>query len=252
MRRRAAHGNRIGFAVMGLALLLAGTALTTRWAGLYGGVTSGPLYPGPAQRWVHTHSWVWPAAAAVAIIVGLACLRWLLVQPRSDRLRRLRLDTDPPGRIDPGQRQTDSADAGRTTLLSAAVTGILGDDLNVQPGVRTGGGTLIGSPDRPELWLELTIEPGTELPPLRAYIAGQLLPTLRDAVGQPDLPGYLHLNVSRPGGRARRHPTLLAEPEPQPNTPSETPDTPAASNPRSAGDNDLGAAPSHRHTSEES
>jgi hypothetical protein len=194
MRRRAARGNRIGHLLLGLALLLAGAAVVARAAGLYGGSAGSPVYPPAAQRFVHGHGWIWPAVAAVAIVIGLVCLRWLLLQSRRDRLRHIRLDS---------HRATEPG-AGRTILPADAVSDLVGDELAGQPGVRSVAADLSGRPDHPELWLRVSAAADLDLPRLRDHLTGELLPSLRDSLGQPDLPAYVRIHLTRHTDRDRQ------------------------------------------------
>lgn len=186
MRRRAARGNRTGLTLLGLPLLLAGAAVIARSTGRYGGSTSTPLYPPAAQRYIHEHGWIWPAAAAAAIIIGLICLRWLLVQPRRDLLRRIRLDGD----------RRDQPGAGRTILPADAITDLVRSDLADQPGVRRASAALSGRPDQPELWLAVTAAADVDPARLRGHLTSELLPSLRTALGRPDLTAHLRIHLT--------------------------------------------------------
>jgi hypothetical protein len=187
MRRRATRGNRTGHALIGLPLLVAGAAVLARSAGLYGGPATAPLYSAAAHRYIHDHGWIWPAVAAAAIIIGLACLRWLIVQPRRDLLRRVRLDSD--HRDEPG--------AGRTILLADAVTNVIDSDLAAQRGVRRAAAALSGQTDQPELWLTLTAAADIDLARLRDHLTSELLPSLRTSLAQPGLTAYLRITITR-------------------------------------------------------
>jgi hypothetical protein len=187
MRRRATRGNRIGLTLLGLPLLLAGAAVLTRSAGLYGGSAATPIYPTAAQRYIHGHGWIWPVVAAAAIVVGLVCLRWLLVQARRDLLRHIRLDSHREAH--PG--------AGRTILPADAVTDFVSDELADEPGVRRVTAFLSGRSERPELWLRLTAAADIDPDRLRQHLAGELLPSLRGALGQPDLAAYVRIHLTR-------------------------------------------------------
>jgi hypothetical protein len=187
MRRRATRGNRTGHALLGLPLLLAGAAVLGRSAGMYGGSAAAPLYPPAAQRYIHGNGWIWPAEAAAAIIIGLVCLRWLLVQPRRDVLRRVRLDSD----------HRDQPGAGRTILPAGAVTDFISSDLADQPGVRRSTATLSGHPDEPELWLTVSTTADIDLARLRDHLTCELLPSLRSSLGQPGLTAYLSITITR-------------------------------------------------------
>ena len=187
MRRRATRGNRTGHALLGLPLLLTGAAVLARSAGLYGGPATAPIYPAAAQRYIHDHDWIWPAVAAAAIIIGLACLRWLIIQPRRDLLRRVRLDSD----------HHDQAGAGRTILPADAVTDLISSDLEAQRGVQRASAALSGHPDQPELWLTVTAAADINLARLRDHLTSELLPNLRTSLAQPDLAAYLRITITR-------------------------------------------------------
>lgn len=206
MRRHAARGNRIGLALLGLALLLAGAALAAQSLALFSRrTTPQAIYPPAAQRFVHHHHWIWWAVAAAAIIIGLVCLRWLLVQPRRQLLRRVRLDTD----------RTSEPGAGRTVLLGAAITDVLKDDLTALPSVRRSSAALTGSTEQPELWLTATLDTEANVARLREHLTNQLLPSLRDALNQPGLTAYLHITVTH---RAQQRATRLHNPGTDPAT----------------------------------
>jgi hypothetical protein len=208
MRRRAARGNRVGLALLGLALLAAGAALTARSRGWYGGPAATSLYLPAARHYLHAHPWIWPAAAAVAIVVGLACLRWLLVQPRRDLLRRVRLDTD---------RGTEPG-AGRTTLPAAALVDVVEDDLAAQPGIRHASAALTGRPDQPQLWLAVTADARADLGRLLSHLTSDLLPDVRASLSQPDMAVTMRITTTRRQPRPR--PTL-AKPRRQPPGPAD-------------------------------
>lgn len=200
MRRRATRGNRTGLTLLGVPLLLAGAAVLARSAGLYGGSASTPIYPPAAQRYIHGHGWIWPAVAAASIVIGLICLRWLLVQARRDLLRHIRLDS---------QREAHPG-AGRTILPAAAVTDFVSDELADQPGVRRVTALLSGRSERPELWLRLTAAADIDPIRLREHLSDELLPSLRDALGQPDLPAYVRIHLTR-GAEHDRQGVLIGE-----------------------------------------
>lgn len=204
MRRHAARGNRTGLGLLGLGLLLAGAAITTVSLGLFGSDNAAqPIYPLPARRYIHQHSWIWSVVAAVAIIIGLLCLRWLLVQPRRDTLRRVRIDSD---RIrEPG--------AGRTLVLSGAVADVVEDELAAKSGVRRVSAALSGSPDQPEIWITLVADPGADVAQVRDHLLEKSLPSIRSALGQPELTAYLGITVRSRVSHARtsKHGILIGQ-----------------------------------------
>lgn len=189
MHRRTARGNRLGIAVLGILLLVGGLALLAANRGSYGN-TAGqdPLYPVRARTFVHdNHGWLWPAVAAVAIVLGLLFLRWLLVQPRRDSLRRVRVDSD---------NHTDGG-AGRTTMPATALTDAIEDDLTDVRGVRRATAALSGSSDRPQLWLSVTTDANANLGRIRQHLAQTTIPDAQRALELPELPTYLRLSVGR-------------------------------------------------------
>jgi hypothetical protein len=193
MRRRAARGNRVGLALLGLPTLLAGGVVLARSAG--GSV----IYPPAAQRYVHGHGWIWPAVAAVAIVVGLVCLRWLLVQARRDRLLHIRIDSDRR----PAAEEAAEEGAGRTIVPAEAISDFVTSELADQPGVRRVRAELSGRPDRSELWLRVTVAADTDLARLRGHLTDELLPDLRGALDQPELSAYVRVHVTRGTGQDR-------------------------------------------------
>lgn len=207
MRRHAARGNRTGLGLLGLALLLAGAALAAISLALFGDRNAArPIYPPPAQRYIHQHSWIWSVVAAAAIIIGLLCLRWLLVQPRRDALHRVRIDSD----------RTSEPGSGRTFVVGGAVANIVEEELVAQSGVRRVSAALSGSPDQPEVWITLVADPVADLAQLRDHFSEKSLPSIRSALGQPQLTAYLSITVrSRVGhSRASKQGILISQGSP--------------------------------------
>lgn len=193
MHRHTARGNRLGLVLVGIVLLAGGVALYGAHAGWYG--ASGPdtsVYPDGARSFVGDNSgWLWPVAGVVAILVGLVFLRWLLVQPRTDSIRRVALDSD-----------GDEPGAGRTVLAASAVTDAVEDDVETVRGVRRSHASLTGPRDAPTLWLSVTTAADADLGRLRRHVRSQTLPGVRAALEQPSMPAYITVAVSnREAGR---------------------------------------------------
>jgi hypothetical protein len=198
MYRRTARGNRIGLAISGLLLLAGGLALAAGYRGLYGTASrNSPLYPDAARTFIReNHGWLWPAAAAGAIVIGLVFLRWLLLQARTDRLRRIIIDTDDGAA---SQALTDTG-AGRTDMPAAVITDTVEDDTTTARGVRRATAALSGYPDAPQLWLAVTTDADADLGRVCRHITGKVIPAARTAIETPDMPTYLRLTVSRRAG----------------------------------------------------
>ena len=205
MHRRTARGNRLGLAVTGLLLLAAGGALLLASRGLLGaGSDRAGLYPERARRLVADgSSWLWPVLAAAALLLALACLRWLLVQPRTDRLRHVVVDTyDRDDRDD--RDDTDGAlggpAPGRTRMPAHAVTDAIEDDLAALPGVRRATAALAGPPDAPELWLAVSTDADADLGRVRAAVVDRVVADARSFLDRPDLVAQVRLTVTRRSG----------------------------------------------------
>ena len=199
MHRRTARGNRLGLASTGLVLAAAGAALVLARQGLLGNVgRRDVLYPERARSFVHDNgSWLWPVVAAAAILLGLVFLRWLLVQPRTDRLRRLVVDTDEHADTDPS--------AGRTRMPASALTGIVTDDIAALRGVRRVSAGLTGHVDSPELWLDVSTDPDADLARIHHAITTDVVGDARACLDLTRLPTHLQLSVARrTRGRAAR------------------------------------------------
>jgi hypothetical protein len=140
MSRRTARGNRIGLAVVGAALVLAGAAALIRGLDLLPGLFGAPdaaVTDRATRDFVAEQDWFWPVLAAVLIVIGLLALRWLLVQARTGAAADLRIESDPR--------------RGTTTVPARAMTNALVDDLTGGPQLRRVRATLKGSAVAPRL-----------------------------------------------------------------------------------------------------
>ena len=201
MHRRTARGNRLGLALTGVLLAAAGAALLLAHQGLLGSADRRDvLYPARSRTFVHDNgSWLWPVVAAVAIVIALLFLRWLLVQPRTDRLRRLVIDTDEHAGTDPS--------AGRTRMPAAALTDIVEEEVGALRGVRGVTAALTGHPDAPKLWLTVSTEADADVARIRRAITGGIVDDARTCLDQPHLTTYLKLCVTRRAGGRTVRPT---------------------------------------------
>ena len=190
MNRRTTRGNRVGLLLVGALLLLAGVGVALLSTGVFGADRAGqPVYPESAAQWVNANPWLWWAALAVAVVVALLALRWLVVQIRIDRIHRLSLDTD---------RDPDPA-AGRTDASAKALTRAVEDDILGIDGVRVARADLSGHADAPELWLKVTTDNTADTAHIRRRIVDDVVRDARTALELPALPAYLTLTVSRRG-----------------------------------------------------
>lgn len=182
MTRHIAHVNRTVLAIIGLILLAGGGTALVRGLGTYPAVLGqpgAPLITAAQARYPGQHAWVWPAAAALAAIIALLALYWLLIQARTSAVRRLSLEPD--------------RTHGVTVLPADAVTGAITDELKNRPGIHRATAVLKGSPAAP--WLELTVSAADHTDPalLRGYTEDEALTHLRASLERETLPTVLRV-----------------------------------------------------------
>lgn len=185
MSRRTNRGNRIGLAIVGLLLLIAGLLVLARSLNLAPGILGSPDAPVAEQRtrdFAAEQTWFWVVLAVVLILIALVALRWLAVQTRSDTLRRLRLESD--------------LRRGATTMPTGAATGALEEDLSGSPYLRRASATLNGSASRPRLRVAATMAPSAEVWAVRTRLY-EALGRYGQAMETPELPTIVQLRVGR-------------------------------------------------------
>lgn len=187
MHRRTSHGNRLGLSIIGLLLTITGAAIIAAHLGAFGRRAANKyIYPQPAGDWLADHRWLYWIAAAIAVILAIFALRWLLVQFRTDPVHRLTIDTE----------RNDHPDAGVTRLTGTAVLDAIGSDAERIIGVRNATSALSGHRDAPELWLTVTIDENADSGAIRTQLFDDVLRDARTALEKPDMPAYLNLKVS--------------------------------------------------------
>jgi hypothetical protein len=178
--------NRTALIVFGCLVLLAGAAGMLTSVGVFSNAFSKhALFANQVSTYIGKNgAWVWPAAAAVCLLIALAALRWILV---------LLVSTDRAGDITlPGAK-----DHGTTKLPPAALTGALAGEVGSYHGVDSVRGRIIGDPASPQLVLTVTATPAADLSALHQRLESEALAHARQALGKQDLPVQLDLDVSR-------------------------------------------------------
>ncbi|MDQ2877369.1 MAG: alkaline shock response membrane anchor protein AmaP [Actinomycetota bacterium] len=178
--------NRPALAIFGLLVLAAGGFGITASAGGFGTVYSHrTLLANQAATYAGKHgSWIWWAAAGAGLLIFLIALRWILV---------LLSSTDRVGDITvPGSR-----DQGTTVLHPAALTGALAREIETYHGVAGARARVLGHPSDPEVVVTVTARPSADLHALHRRLESEALAHARQALGQPDLPIQLDLDVTR-------------------------------------------------------
>ena len=196
MSTRTTRGNRWGLGIVGLLLLGLGGYVLARSLGAFGAGQAGePVYTETVATWIHQNSWVWICVVAVAAVIGLLALRWLLVQLRAERLHRIRIDVQDGS--DPVTAGPDLA-AGVSSVQADAVTGAVGREIEDYPGIRSVRSYLAGAPDEPTLFLKVVIDADADVARLRRRIVTDAVGNARIALDDPYLPAQLQLGVARP------------------------------------------------------
>ena len=172
IRNRPAGLNRTVLLIAGLVLLVGG--LFELGTGL-GWLHLIPRHQGLYYLSSHHQRWMAPAVFVVAVVIGLAALRWLIAQlPRRRRAAPWRLTAHP--------------DRGVTTMLSEVAAGPMAAEVAAYPGVSGATAKLTGPPRSPELYLHVRTEYDTDLIALRQQIEAEALPRLRAALELEQLP----------------------------------------------------------------
>lgn len=175
---RPARLNRTLLAVLGVVLLaVGGFGLAAGLGFVPGADPTVPLLPAG----ITFPPWVPWVAAAVAVVVGLACLRWLLAQT----MRRART----------GTWSLHSGDTGSTRVDADVAAHAVEADIEAYPGVRSVTATLAGHRSAPSLQLEITTEEHTPVGALRDRIGLHALPRLRQSMELDEIPTELLLHV---------------------------------------------------------
>jgi hypothetical protein len=184
---RPARLNRGLLILIGLVLIAAGAfTLGTGLGVLHLQRPASALIPttAPPQPWVPY------AVTALAILLGLLCLRWLTAQT----MQRPKTGT---------WRWARDPDHGVTHLAADTATVPLLTDLHAYPGVTAATAWLSGNRHTPRLHLAITTEPDADLAALRHQIAEHALVRLRHALELSDLPTTIQFHLAAQRVRAR-------------------------------------------------
>ncbi|MCM6776348.1 DUF6286 domain-containing protein [Nocardia sp. CDC159] len=177
-RNRPARLNRVTLGVLGALLLIGGGYALAAHYGRLGWVDAdGPLLSlGTPPVWG-----LW-TIVVFAIVMGLACIRWLSLQGN-------RLPAASRWRARPTGEDTitlDSATAARPVVA----------DIETYAGVRTASAWLLGPGIAPELHLMVTTTPDADVLALRRRILTHALPRLRQALEVEAVPVTMELHLA--------------------------------------------------------
>jgi hypothetical protein len=182
MNPHSGRRNRVGLAITGLALLIAGAYALVRGLDLRPevfGAPHAPVVDASTRAFANRNIWfLWIPLAVVLFLLVLLGLYWLAGQARTRTLRDIRLETDP--------RQ------GATWLSARALTHALQHDLGDSPYVRRATARFTGDPADPRLSLTVTLEPDAD-PAAAKDSIGVALDRLHQALEVEGLPSVVHL-----------------------------------------------------------
>ena len=188
---RPARLNRALLAVLGLLTLTAGAFVLLAGSGILRAVL--PIQPaGPILATVAAPPpWVPWVGAAVAVVVGLLALRWLIAQT----IRRPRTET---------WQLAPHTSAGTTHIDSDTAVAPLAEEITDYPGVQSATARLTGPRRQPRLYLRVSTDERADISDLRHRIDTEAIPRLVQALDVPELRAdlLLRLDASR-GARTR-------------------------------------------------
>lgn len=188
---RPARLNRTVLAVLGLVCLAAGGVVLLIGTGLLGGLLPVPADAPLLPPGLVIPGWGPSAVAAVAVVIGLLALRWLIAQT-------IRRPAGSNWQISP------DTTTGTTHIDSHAAVRPLADEIEDYPGVRSATASLTGPRQQPHLYLRVSADDHADISELRRRIGSNAIPRLMQALNLPALPADMLLRlVSSSGARTR-------------------------------------------------
>lgn len=172
---------------------ITGVALATG-GGLAMAVSLGALPVDPATTLVAgtdlPPTWVLYVVAAVAVVLALLCLRWLVAQlARKPKTHTWRIE--------------DDAEHGHTDLAARTATTPFTAEVAAYPGIHAAHADLSGLPHDPTLAVVVTTEHDADLTDIRHRLDTHGLPRLREALDLTTLPVTLEFRfTTKAGARA--------------------------------------------------
>jgi hypothetical protein len=174
---RPAGLNRALLTVIGILLLLGGGYVVARGLGLLTRVgwpaqdSGSPLLPAGTTL----QPWVPYAVIALAVVIGLLSLRWIVAQTgRRASSQTWRIGSD--------------QDRGTTRLDTSSATSAFADEIETYTGVSSASAVITGARAQPELHLTLSVEQYASVNELRDRVDTDALPRLRQALELDELP----------------------------------------------------------------
>jgi hypothetical protein len=198
--------NRVMLALIGLIAVLLGLGGLLAAYGVFGSrFQHQRLLDNQFGRYFSAHGdWLWPTIAAVAFVVMLLALIWLL---------RLLFSTDRTGDIaieslraragDPAQPpagdhtpQRRANPRGRTTLASSALTQAVASEVSAYHGVSSAKARVIGDPSSPTLVLDVLVSRRADIPGVISRVQDEAVAHAALAIAPTDLSVKLDIQVN--------------------------------------------------------
>ncbi|MEC3973879.1 alkaline shock response membrane anchor protein AmaP [Amycolatopsis sp. H20-H5] len=185
---RPARLNRTVLTIFGIVLLAAGAfTVLTHFGRLTVLKPESTLVPGTGTP----PTWALYAAAAVAVVLGLVLVRWLVAQlTRKPKTHTWRFESDP--------------DTGRTELAASTAIDPFAREVKTYAGVHAAHATLAGTSASPAVALVISAEQDGDLTAVRHQLETEGLPRLRQALDLDTLPVTVEFRFSTKAG-ARAH-----------------------------------------------
>lgn len=184
MSSRTARGNRLGIAIVGVLLVLAGAAALAKgldaWPSVLGHARS-VITTGQVRRYADSQHWFWPVAGAAAIAIVLLALRWLIVQARSDATTTIAFE--------------HNTQRGATAMPASAATSALEDELTAGPYIKRASATLSGPASALRLALSVTITTGSD-PATAIRRVSEAVSRLRSALESDELNATVRISAT--------------------------------------------------------
>lgn len=203
--------NRIMLALIGLLATAIGTGGLLISGGVFGDRFAHRLVTDNqfVRYFAAQGDWLWPTIAAVAFVVLLLSLLWLLrLLFSTDRAGDIALASAYPSKRESrAQRLRDHAAdtthrdhaTGRTSISASALSQAVAQEIQTYHGVLTTRARVLGEPAAPSLVLEVKASRRADLPALLLRIEHEAVLHAREALEMPGLPVKLDVAVTDKG-----------------------------------------------------
>ncbi len=179
--------NRSALTLLGLVLALAGAGAMALSVGLFGSAQARkPLFGNRVSTFIGEHgSWIWAAAAVVAVLLALVMVRWIAT---------LLLSTDRAGDL---AVRSDDDSRGKSLLKPGAVNKAVVAEIETYRGVTAAKSRTIGDDDEPQLAVTVTVDKAENLDPVRHRVETDAVAHVRQALDNATLPVQLDFTIAK-------------------------------------------------------